>query len=87
MPGAYLLGRDVKNQMQDENILVWLPSPMGDAVLCTPALRAIRRHFESSKITFYANSVVRRLLSPGRFKDVWIVQNDKKTIKNSKKIR
>ncbi|MHC4737266.1 MAG: lipopolysaccharide heptosyltransferase II [Planctomycetota bacterium] len=71
--------------MKDENILVWLPSPMGDAVLCTPALRALRRHFETSKITFYANSVVRQVLSPGRFNDVWLVQKDKNPFKIAKK--
>ncbi len=85
MPEAYLFRPDVKNQMQDENILVWLPSPMGDAVLCTPALRAVRRHFESSKITFYANSVVRQVLSPGRFNDVWLEQKDKNPFKIAKK--
>jgi heptosyltransferase-2 len=71
--------------MQDENILVWLPSPMGDAVLCTPALRAVRRHFESSKITFYTNSVVRQVLSPGCFNDVWLEQKEKNPFKIAKK--
>jgi heptosyltransferase-2 len=60
--------------MHDENILVWLPSPMGDAVLCTPALRAIRRHFESSKIFFFAEPVIREILSPDSFNDVWLEQ-------------
>ena len=60
--------------MRDENILVWLPSPMGDAVLCTPALRAIRRNFESSKIFFFAKPIVREILSPGSFNDVWLEQ-------------
>ncbi|MDD5327735.1 MAG: lipopolysaccharide heptosyltransferase II [Phycisphaerae bacterium] len=62
--------------MQDgkQKILVWLPSPMGDAVLCTPALRAIRRHFKSSRIYFFANDTVRRVLSPGDFNDVWLQQ-------------
>jgi heptosyltransferase-2 len=59
--------------MQQNNLLVWLPSPMGDAVLCTPALRAIRKHFESSKITFLAAETVHRLLSPCSFNDEWIV--------------
>jgi len=60
--------------MQDENILVWLPSPIGDAVLCTPALRAIRRRFESSKISFFARPVVREILSPSGFNDRWLEQ-------------
>ncbi|UCE98737.1 MAG: lipopolysaccharide heptosyltransferase II [Planctomycetota bacterium] len=58
-------------------ILVWLPSPMGDAILCTPALRAIRRYFKSSRITFFANSVVRQLLSPNRFSDAWLLHHGK----------
>jgi len=62
--------------MQDENILVWLPSPMGDAVLCTPALRAIRRHFKSSKISFFANPAVREILSPTSFNDTWLQQQN-----------
>ena len=58
--------------MQNTNILVWLPSPMGDAVLSTPALRAIREYFNSSKITFYANAIVRQVLSPCGYNDSWI---------------
>ena len=56
----------------DYNILVWLPSPMGDAILCTPALRAIRNLFSSSRITFLADPVVRRVLSPCSFNDAWL---------------
>jgi len=56
----------------NDNILVWLPSPMGDAILCTPALRAIRRRFDSSKITFFGSSVVRQVLSPCSFVDTWL---------------
>ena len=58
-----------------DNILVWLPSPMGDAILCTPALRAIRRRFSSSKITFFASNVVRQVFSPCGFTDAWLEQN------------
>ena len=45
---------------------------MGDAILCTPALRAIRKHFRASRIWFLANSVVRETLSPGTFNDEWM---------------
>jgi heptosyltransferase-2 len=71
--------RGVKYQMQDGKyeILAWLPSPMGDAVLCTPALRAVRRHFKSSQISFFANEVVRKVLSPSRFNDIWLQQHSK----------
>ncbi|MGA2092817.1 MAG: lipopolysaccharide heptosyltransferase II [Sedimentisphaerales bacterium] len=58
-----------------DNILVWLPSPMGDAILCTPALRAIRRRFDSADITFFASRVVREALSPSGFTDSWLEQN------------
>ncbi|MBN2455489.1 MAG: lipopolysaccharide heptosyltransferase II [Sedimentisphaerales bacterium] len=58
----------------DNEILVWLPWPMGDAILCTPALRAIRGHFKTSKITFFANRIVKEILSPNSFNDAWIVQ-------------
>ena len=65
--------------MQDTRceILVWLPSPMGDAVFCTPALRAIRQHFKSCKITFFAKPSVREVLSPSSFNDSWLEQRVK----------
>ncbi len=68
---------DKRCEMQKiENvILAWLPSPLGDAVLCTPALRAIRQHFKSSKITFYSSPVVRGVLSPCSFNDRWLEQS------------
>ena len=59
--------RDTRNE-----ILIWLPSPMGDAVLCTPALRAIRRRFQSSRITFLAEAVAEEMLSPCGFNDAWV---------------
>jgi heptosyltransferase-2 len=59
-------------QDKDNKILVWLPSPMGDAVLCTPALRAIRRYFNSCKITFLAEPMVREVLSPSSCSDEWL---------------
>ena len=46
---------------------------MGDAILCTPALRAIRERFQSHKIYFLAEPVVRDILSPGSFNDKWLV--------------
>ena len=59
-------------QETGNEILAWLPSPLGDAVLCTPALRAIRQHFKSSRITFFGNPVVRGILSPSSFNDRWL---------------
>ena len=63
-------------QETENEILVWLPSPVGDAVLCTPALRAIRQHFKSSRITFFGKPVVRGVLSPGSFNDGWLEQQN-----------
>lgn len=60
--------------MAAENVLIWLPSPMGDAVLCTPALRAIRRHLSAHKIWFLANSTVKQLLQPCDYNDLWLQQ-------------
>ena len=59
-----------------ENILVWLPSPMGDAILCTPALRAIRKRFSSSKITFYASALIHQVFTPCSFTNAWLEQNE-----------
>ncbi|MGA2172962.1 MAG: lipopolysaccharide heptosyltransferase II [Sedimentisphaerales bacterium] len=59
-----------------DDILVWLPSPMGDAILCTPALRAIRNRFSSSRITLLGSSVVRQVLSPTGFADAWLELKD-----------
>jgi len=73
--------------MQDENIIVWLPSPMGDAVLCTPALRAIRHHFKSSKISFFANPVVCEILSPATFNDTWLQQQNNNPFTIAKMLR
>lgn len=55
-----------------QNILIWLPSPMGDAVLCTPALRSVRKKFPDAKISFLAGDVVCDVLSPTDFCDEWI---------------
>jgi len=68
-------------------ILVWLPSPMGDAILCTPALRAIREHFKSCNITFFANSVVREVLSPNRLNNIWLREQSKNPFAIAKKLK
>ncbi len=59
-------------QNAEHEILLWLPSPLGDAILCTPALRAVRRRFASAKISFLADAVVRDVLSPCPFNDAWL---------------
>jgi heptosyltransferase-2 len=74
-------------KIRDANILVWLPSPMGDAILCTPALRAIRKRFKSCKISFYANSVVREVLSPCTLNDQWLQQRGKNPLAIARELR
>lgn len=54
-----------------DNILIWLPSPLGDAALCTPALRALRKKFCDQIIYFLASPTVKQLLSPNIFNDHW----------------
>jgi len=68
-------------------MLVWLPSPMGDAVLCTPALRTIRKHFKSCKISFFATPVVRCVLSPYSFNDKWLEQRNENPFAVAKKLK
>ena len=51
---------------------VYLPSPMGDAILSTPALKALRGRFASAHITLLGNKVARGLLMPGPFGDDWL---------------
>jgi len=50
-------------------IVVILPSPMGDAVLATPALVYIRKTFPKAEITLLGNKVVCDILSDGGFSD------------------
>jgi heptosyltransferase-2 len=75
--------------MQDAryNILIWLPSPMGDAILCTPALRAIRKHFESSRISLFAQPIVREVLSPCSFNDTWLEQSSDNPLAIAKRLK
>jgi heptosyltransferase-2 len=70
-----------------DNILVWLPSPMGDAILCTPALRAIRRRFDSADITFFGNKVGREVLSPSEFTNFWLEQDGSGVFSAAKMLR
>lgn len=73
--------------MQNIKILVWLPSPMGDAILCTPALRAIREKYASSEIVFLANPTVRRILSPCPFNDNWLEYDSMSPLAVAKKLK
>lgn len=77
----------MRSETPDKNVLVWLPSPMGDAILCTPALRAIRECFKSSRIWFLANKVVRETLSPGDFNDEWMENETKNPFRIAARLR
>ncbi len=57
---------------EQSSVLVWLPGPMGDAILAVPALRALRNHLPHANITFFARPVVRQVLDPCRFTDGWL---------------
>ncbi len=70
-----------------KRICVWLPSPMGDAVMSTPALRAIREHFAEEHIIFACNSTVREFLSPSSFNDEWIDIGNQRIPSIVKKLR
>lgn len=59
--------------MASRNILIWLPSPMGDCIMATPTLAAFRNLFEKDKIFFCANSTAADILKPCRFADEWII--------------
>lgn len=63
--------------MEHRKILIWLPSPIGDAVLSTPALRAIRQKYKDDEITFLANATVKAILSDSGFNDHWQNTNGK----------
>lgn len=58
--------------MKGQRILIWLPSPLGDAVMSTPALRAIRQKYKDAEICFLGNAPVKETLSGVSFNDRWI---------------
>lgn len=60
---------------------------MGDAILCTPALRAVRRQFNSCRITLLANATVRELLSPSHLNDRWLEEQSKNPFAIAKRLR
>jgi heptosyltransferase-2 len=60
--------------MTDETIVIWLPSPLGDAAMATPALRAIRSRFAGRRILFWGSAAVQEVLSPTILCDGWVVK-------------
>jgi len=55
-----------------QKILIWLPSPLGDAICATPALRTFRQRFADAHITFLAVPFTQAILSPTSFADAWL---------------
>jgi len=51
------------------NVLVICPNPVGDAVMATPAFRAIREGFEEARITFLAREPIDQVLAGGPWYD------------------
>lgn len=60
------------HMMSLQRLLVWLPSPLGDAIMATPALRTLRTNLPTAFITFMAPAFTREILSPSPFCDDWI---------------
>ena len=58
--------------MTSKRVLIWLPSPLGDAIMATPALRGFRSLFPDASITFLAPEFTQQVLSPNSFCDDWI---------------
>lgn len=73
--------------MTRQRLSIWLPSPLGDAILSTPALRAIRRHFADDHISFIATPTVKAFLTPSPFNDEWIVTEWDNPLKTSQALK
>lgn len=73
--------------MSGKNILVWLPSPMGDCIMATPALRCIRNLFKNDKIYFLANKTNSDILSGCPFTDQWIILKEKSPFKIANELK
>lgn len=72
--------------MASQRVLIWLPSPLGDAIMATPALREFRRIFPDASITFLGPAFTRQILSPSPFGDDW-TDLEKSFWKNVKQLR
>ncbi len=70
-----------------ERVLVYLPSPMGDAILATPALRRLRNSLPRTEIYFLGGSVVREVLWPTPFCDEWLTIESKSPFRTAVLLR
>lgn len=60
-------------QADAKRILVWLPNWVGDAVMATPALRALRERFAAARITFIGRPAVTGVLAGLPFADDTVI--------------
>lgn len=67
-PGAR---RDARVTPADR-ILIVLPNWVGDVVLATPTLAALRTHFATRRITFLGRGYVRDIVDGGGWHDEWV---------------
>lgn len=73
--------------MANDNILIWLPSPLGDAIMCTPALGAIRERFPYADITFLCSHTVQQILSPNSYSNRWLIPKSSNPFELATEIR
>jgi len=59
------------------NIAIFCPNWVGDAVMATPALRAIRRHFAEARITGVVRPAVAATLEGSPHLDDWVLYDPK----------
>ena len=72
--------------MTSQRVLIWLPSPLGDAIMATPTLREFRSLFSDASITFLGPAFTRDVLSPSSFCNDWI-DLEKSFLKNIRQIK
>ena len=63
-----------------ERVVVFLPGWIGDAVMATPALRAIRQRFANSRISWVAKPGVLNALQGSHWNDGTISSGNKSAI-------
>ncbi|MBN2376784.1 MAG: lipopolysaccharide heptosyltransferase II [Sedimentisphaerales bacterium] len=61
---------------KSKNILVILPNPMGDAILCTPALGRLRSCLPGARLTFMGKKIVAEVLAGNPGVDKWLIRGD-----------
>ena len=62
------------------NVAIFLPGWIGDAVMATPAIRALKLHFPSGKFVFVSKSYVAPILAGNPWFDSMILTGGKKDL-------